>query len=79
MISVIGVRYSFISCESSSGRRLSEMVVKLRTSENSTVISLFSLPMAIASGFSLSSATSSGGMYWLNCPASLRLPRSSTR
>src|SRR6185312_6875670 len=79
MTRVMGVRYSFISCDRSLGWRASEMLVKSRTSANITVSSRLSLSMdAVSLRVSISS-TSSGGMYWLNILERWRLPRDSMK
>ena len=62
---VSGVRKLFMSSDSSCGLSLncSEMVVKPRTSENSTVISLDLPAMVNDSGLAAISATRSAGTY----------------
>ena len=62
MTRVIGVSRAFINCVSCFGSMPSEIVVKPRTSENSTVISRFSPSSENSSGDSDISSTSSGGI-----------------
>ena len=59
--SVIAVRYAFIMSLSPSGVRPSEIEVKSRTSEKSTVITRLSPRMEYSSGFFDISSTSSFG------------------
>jgi len=70
MIRVIGVKNRLSIPFNSLALSASEMVVKLRMSANSTVISLLSPSKPYCSGFSLITLTSSGGTYCPNIPCS---------
>ena len=60
-LSVITVKYSFISFTSSSGAIASDSVVKPRMSENSTVSSRFSPPSCSLPASATRSSTTAGG------------------
>ena len=79
MTAVIGVRYAFISADSSRGGSRSDSVVKSRTSEKSTVSSRLSPSIEKRSPVSRICATRSRGTYSPNMSDSLRIARDSRR